>query len=195
MTVTQKPRVFLSSALKGLEDLRSIIIDFFKSEKGYIPIYYGDKCSGPLTGRPEIVELCLNGIRSSNAFILIIDRRYGKPNQKSEKGRPISLIELELLEATKHKIPTYVFCRREVWTIHKFWKDNPNMNFDAEPEYDYPKELMNFLTKLKDDGHYILRFHNAAELKDILSEIDLTVDLLKRQPSLIDEGQDLEVSS
>jgi hypothetical protein len=115
----QKPSVFLSSALKGLEDLRSIIIDLFENEKGYLPIYYGDKCSGNLIGRPGIVKQCLEGVRSSDAFFLIVDRRYGSPDQNDDKGISISLTELEYLEASKQKINTYIFCRAEVWIAHK----------------------------------------------------------------------------
>lgn len=193
MERTQKPRVFLSSALEGLEDLRSIIIDLFKNEKGYLPIYYGDKCSGSLTGRPGIVEQCLGGVRSSDAFFLIVDRRYGKPDQKDDDGNTISLTELEFLEANKQKLNIYIFCRTEVWIAHKIWKTNPYMNFKFDKRYDYSEQLMMFLTKLKRE-HYIPRFETAVDLKNALNNIELSVDLLKYQPSLIDEHENLEVS-
>lgn len=194
MELTQKPRIFLSSALKGLEDLRSIIIDLFKNEKEYLPIYYGDECSGSLTGRPGIVEQCLDGVRSSDAFFLIVDRRYGEPDQKDDEGNSISLTELEFLEANKQKLNTYIFCRTEVWIAHKIWKTNPHMNFDFDERYDHPEQLMMFLTKLIKREHYILRFETAADLKNALNNIELSVDLLKYRPSLIDEHENLEAS-
>lgn len=191
-----KPRVFLSSALYGLEDLRSIIIDFFENEKGYFTIYYGDRCSGPLTGEPGIANQCLEGVRSSNALLLIVDRRYGEPNYKNDMGNPISLTELEFLEAKKHNIPIYIFCRLEVCTLHKFWKYNQNMNIKkADARYDNPTELMNFLTRLKEYERLFPRFLDAAELKKGLLKSELSVDSMKKLPTLIGERENLEVTS
>jgi hypothetical protein len=195
MEHTHKPRVFLSSSIYGLEDLRSILIDLFEKKEGYSTVYYGDRCSGLLTGQPGIVEQCLNGVRSSNVFVLIVDRRYGGPNTKNEKGIPISMTELEYSEAARHRIPIFVFCREEVWIVHKFWETNPNMNFDADARYDHPTQLMSFLARLKDDGRYIPRFRDAAELKNTLSKTELSVGLLRRPPSLVEESQNLEASS
>lgn len=161
---------------------------------GYLPIYYGDKCSGNLTGRPGIVEQCLDGVRSSDAFFLIVDRRYGGPDQKDDKGFSISLTELEFLEANKQKLNTYIFCRTKVWIAHKIWKTNPHMNFEFDNRYDHTEQLMMFLTKLKNIGYYIQRFETAADLKNTLKNIELSVDLLKCQPSIIDEHENLETS-
>lgn len=146
----KKPRVFLSSAIKDLVDLRSEIISFFEHDKGYLPICYGDVSSGGLTGKPGIVKQCLDGVRSSDAFVLIIDKKYGIPDQKDEDGNPISITELEYLEAVKQDIEIYIFCRIEVWVAHEIWLKNPDMSFEFDKGYDdHSKQLMIFLTKLK----------------------------------------------
>lgn len=75
MVSVYKPQVFISSSINGLEDLRSSLINFLKNEKHYTPLYFGDKFSSNLTGKPGIVEQCLDDVRSSDAFFLIIDRR------------------------------------------------------------------------------------------------------------------------
>ena len=140
MGAAYKPRVFLSSSINGLEDLRSSLIEFLKNEKHYTPLYFGDKFSSNLTGKPGIVEQCLKGVRSADAFFLIIDRRYGFPNQKDEDGNLISITEKEFLEARKHKnIHIYVYCRNEVWIAHKIWETNPNMNFNFNELYSNPR--------------------------------------------------------
>lgn len=195
MEQLQKPNVFLSSALYGLEDLRSIIIELFENKMKYFVIYYGDKCSGGLTGKPGIVEQCLEGVRSSNAFVLIVDRRYGEPNQKNDDEISISLTELEFLEAVKNDISTYIFCRNEVWTVHKIWKTNLDMNFDFESRYDYPVFLMKFLDRLIEKQYYIPRFETATDLKNILDKNEFSFESLKLQPSIIGENETMEVSS
>lgn len=195
MDTVYKPRVFLSSPVKGLEDLRSILIEFFKNEKGYSPIYFGDKDSSGLTGKSGIVEQCLAGVHSSDAFFLIVDRRYGEPDQKDEDGNSISLTELEFIEALKCNVFIYVFCRNEVWIAHKIWKTNPDINFDFDERYDNPKHLMMFLTRIKEKEFNTVRFDEVADLKRKLSDIDLSVDSLKAQPNRIGENDNLEVSS
>ena len=190
----KKPNVFLSSALPGLEDLRSILIELFEDEKGYFPIYYGDRCSGGLTGKPGVVEQCLEGVRSSNAFVLIVDRRYGEPDQKNNEVNSISITELEYLEAVKNKLAIYVFCRYEVWIVHKFWKTNPDMNFEADSRYDHPIELMKFLSRLK-EKYIIPKFDTAADLRKDFKKIELSVETLKYQPIVVNESDSLEENS
>jgi len=194
-------KVFLSSALVGLEDLRPVLIDFFEKEKGYRVLYYGDKCSGPLTGKT--VESCLKGVRYSNVFVLIIDKRYGSVNLQNDDGvlqdddgTPVSLTEREYLEAIKHGIQIFVYCRDEVWTINRIWKTNPKMNFrwDEDHKYDNPKKLMNFLNKLK-EKYLVQRFHDAIDLKDTLSRNDFYFDELKIFSQLTDENEEIEVVS
>lgn len=193
MEHTEKPRVFLSSALKGLEDLRSTILSFLY-EKKYFPIYYGDKCSGRLTGKPGIVEQCLDGVHSSNAFFLIVDKRYGDYKYTDDEGNKVSLTELEFLEANKLNLSTYIFCRTEVWTVHKVWETNQHMNFRFDEAYDSPKKLMMFLTKLIQQNRYIPKFENAEDLKITLHRNEYSFDLLKSQSSLTDENENLEAN-
>lgn len=193
MERTQKSRVFLSSALEGSEDLRPVIIDFFE-KNGYSPVYFGDKCSGRLTGRPGIVEQCLDGVRQSDALLLIVDKRYGGDNQKDDEGNSISLTELEFLEANKRNIYTYIFCRKEVWIVHKVWETNPHMNFYFDERYDHPEKLMTFLAKLK-KRYIIPQFDNSKDLeKTLYDRIELSVGLLKSPTSLTDENENLEAS-
>ena len=194
-------KVFLSSALVGLEDLRAVLIDFLEKEKGYQIIYYGDKCSGPLTGKT--VESCLKGVRCSNFLVLIIDKRYGSVNPQddddilqNDEGIPISLTEREYLEATKHGIQVFPYCRDEVCMVRKIWKTNPKMNFkwDKDHKYDNPKKLMNFLDKLK-EKYLVQQFHNAIDLKDTLSRNKFYFDELEVPSQLTDENENVEVVS
>jgi hypothetical protein len=53
---------------------------------------------------------------------------------------------------------------------------------------------MMFLTKLIQDEHYIPKFETAADLKNALKNIELSVDLLRYPPSQTDEHENLEVA-
>lgn len=127
-------------------------------------------------------------------FFLFIDKRYGDPRQKDDEGNSISLTELEYLEAANLGKYRYVFCRYEVWIVHKIWKTNPNMNFDFD-NYDHPQQLMRFLNKLIESEENISRFDNSVDLKNALSEIELSIDSLRYQPTRLGENENLEVSS
>lgn len=71
MVNMHQPSVFISSAIEGLVDLRSEIIEFFKEKKGYLTINYGDKHSSHLPGKPGFIDQCLEGVHSSDAFFFI----------------------------------------------------------------------------------------------------------------------------
>jgi len=193
MKEEDKRKVFLSSVIVGLEDLRSDLIEFFE-KKGYSVICYGDQYKGILTGKPGIADQCLVGVRTSDILALIIDRRYGTPSYKNDQDHSVSLTELEYLEAVKVGLPIFIFCRREVWIVHKIWKTNQNINFDWDNRYDHPSHLMSFLTKLENERH-ILRFSEVTELKNKLSKIEFGADSLKIEPKLIKENEEIEVSS
>ncbi len=190
---TMKPSVFISSAIEGLEDLRSILARYFRLND-YDVITYGDMPSGPRTGQPGIEEECLNGVRESDLFVLIIDRRYGEPDRiDPESGRNISMTELEFLEAKRNdERRIYIFCRTEVWTDYQFWKNNPANDFGEK--YDHPNEIMTFLGKVKEAGYMVDRFVDAGMLLDNLERIKLSVSLLKKPASDVAEGDDVEVT-
>jgi hypothetical protein len=69
------------------------------------------------------------------------------------------------------------------------------MNFNFDNRYDHPKQLMIFLTKLIQEKHYIPKFETAADLKNALKNIELSVDLLRYPPSQTDEHENLEVAT
>lgn len=194
MSPPERSSVFLSSSIEGSEDLRSVIVAYFE-DYGYLPICYGDICSGPRTGKLEIKDECLNGVRHSNNFVLVIDKRYGDANYQDEDGNYVSLTELEFFEACKHGIRRYTFCREEVWIVHKVWNTNKDLDFSFDPTYDHPNLLMNFLTKAKAQEREIMKFRDVNEFVKILERIGLSMGILERNPSEISENENLGVIS
>lgn len=190
-----KPKVYLSSPIITLEDLRSEIIPYFENKKNFKVVSYGDICKGRLSGELRIVDECLNEVRKSNGLILIVARRYGEPKYKSN-GKEVSLTELEYLEAVKHDIKRFIFCREEVWNVYQVWEKNrKNINsFDWDPRYDYPEKLMHFVSKLYKEEKYIDRFRDVKELKNRLSNIEFVFGVLKDKPKITSADEEMEVS-
>ena len=117
------PIVFLSSSIKGNEDLRSSLVTFFEKH-GYVPIHIDSHSAGPHTGKPGIAEMCLNGVRHSDLFFLVLSHRYGSTDQKDDEGNSISLTEREFLVADKLNKRIMVYCRDEVWCVFRVFRKN-----------------------------------------------------------------------
>ena len=188
-----KPEIYLSSPIITLEDLRSEIIHYLENEKGFKVISYGDICKGRLSGEPGKVDQCLSGVRQSNALFLVIARRYGEPKYLSN-GEKVSMTELEYLEAVKHGIKRFVYCREEVWTLYHAWKVIHDINIFQDCRYDHPKKLMNFVSKIDDEDEYVDRFRDVRELKDRLSDIEFGLNVIKDKLEATGIDEKMEVS-
>lgn len=192
--IKHKPKVYLSSPIEGLEDLRSEVRSYLEKEKNFEVISYGDICKGYLSGEPGNVDLCLDEVRKSNALFLIVARRYGDLKCPYK----VSVTELEYLEAVRHNIKRFVFCREEVWIVNKVWRANEHIHerikFSWDRRYDHSTNLMNFVSGLKDEDIYINRFRDVKELKERLSDIEFGLDILKDKPEITSVDEKMEVS-
>jgi tetratricopeptide (TPR) repeat protein len=92
-----KPKVFLSSRILGLEEIRSKIYDWAISE-GY-QVWIAEKCSHIDLSTPyqQVEYICLKEVREADLVICILHQGYGNTANLDVAG--ISLLELEIFQA------------------------------------------------------------------------------------------------
>src|SRR5215831_1164712 len=97
-------RIYVSSTYEDLKDERKAARDAIQT-LGHLAIGMEDYAASD--ERP--LERCLRDVRSCQAYVGIFAWRYGFCPGNGEK----SITSLEYEEATKNKIPCYVFLVRE----------------------------------------------------------------------------------
>lgn len=164
-----KIKIFISSAIKGLEDLRSEVIRYLRQSGKWSPIVIDKTTMGKLMGVPNIKELCLTNVKNAKWFLLVIDKRYGIPDYRlGNKSQKLSLTECEYIIAqlTNKKIVPLI--RDNVWTVYEVWTTNPKMNFRFDSSYECPEMLMKFIARVKKDGYKFERFQTSNDVKELL---------------------------
>jgi hypothetical protein len=105
-----KMKIFISSTIYELMDLRAGLFDYLSSV-GYEVVMSEIGDSGfEISGNMSSIECCLSNVRSCDALVLIADRRYGPTLEKFGYGER-SATHLEYDEAINNNIPVYVFLR------------------------------------------------------------------------------------
>ena len=191
-------KVFVSSTCYDLSILRSSIRNFIVS-LGYEPIMsdYADVVYDP---RQHTHTSCVEEVSNCDMLIVIIGSRFGgksvpealdKVDLSSvdktfedikEKGIPISITQLEVIEAIKNNIPVYAFIDKKVYYQQETAK--------------YIFEFINFL-RHKSSGNSVFEFEKMQDIESILKKqwSGYFQRLLSEQRQRSDEQKQLDLLS
>lgn len=102
---SKTPKIFVSSVLKGLEEIRQQIHDWAKNNgyKAWISEKEIIQSELKSTKAPELEKVCIDNVDDSDLYIAIFHRGYGSSAEKHFAN--ISFVDLELFEAFKESKP------------------------------------------------------------------------------------------
>lgn len=147
---------FICSTYTDLKNYREAVIKKIYSQSGAINAQesFGARDQKPL-------ETCLEEVRKSNVFILIIGMKYGSV----EKGVNKSFVELEYEEANKLGLPIFVYVIDENYPI-------PSINVERGPN----AQKLDKFKKLVTDTFTVDKFTTPDDLsekvlKDLIREL------------------------
>lgn len=212
-------KVFVSSTCYDLSILRSSIRNFIVS-LGYEPIMsdYADVVYDP---RQHTHTSCVEEVSNCDMLIVIIGSRFGgksvpealdKVDLSSvdktfedikEKGIPISITQLEVIEAIKNNIPVYVFIDKKVYYQHELYEKNKNnvkdiyyTAIEKQETAKYIFEFINFL-RHKSSGNSVFEFEKMQDIESILKKqwSGYFQRLLSEQRQRSDEQKQLDLLS
>ena len=144
-------KVFISSVIQGFETYRSAADEAIRT-LSHEPVRAENFPASPNT--PQ--QACLEGVRESDALLLILGQRYGAP-----QANGISATHEEYNEAKRQSISVLVFCQRgitrentqeqfidevESWTSGRF-----SASFTTESELE--KKIITALHRLEQRAH------------------------------------------
>lgn len=212
-------KVFVSSTCYDLSILRSSIRNFIVS-LGYEPIMsdYADVVYDP---RQHTHTSCVEEVSNCDMLIVIIGSRFGgksvpealdKVDLSSvdktfedikEKSIPISITQLEVIEAIKNNIPVYAFIDKKVYYQHELYEKNKNnvkdiyyTAIEKQETAKYIFEFINFL-RHKSSGNSIFEFEKMQDIESILKKqwSGYFQRLLSEQRQRSDEQKQLDLLS
>ncbi len=212
-------KVFVSSTCYDLSILRSSIRNFIVS-LGYEPIMsdYADVVYDP---RQHTHTSCVEEVSNCDMLIVIIGSRFGgksvpealdKVDLSSvdktfedikEKGIPISITQLEVIEAIKNNIPVYAFIDKKVYYQHELYEKNKNnvkdiyyTAIEKQETAKYIFEFINFL-RHKSSGNSVFEFEKMQDIESILKKqwSGYFQRLLSEQRQRSDEQKQLDLLS
>jgi hypothetical protein len=160
-----KPRVFVSSTIKGNEHDREAIRNLIE-QLGYEPVmseYEGFGCSPD----ESAIQACYSAAKSCDIGILVIAKRYGFIDKNNGK----SITHNEYLTMCAHRIPCVLAIDSKVQNFYELFKEN-NGQIDSLkiPEVKDPKLLFEFIEEIygKERNNFVSDFRNARELCDAI---------------------------
>jgi hypothetical protein len=178
-------RIFVSSTVYDLIDVRDEIETDLRSV-GLCPVMSDSLFDGfEISNNMNSLECCLNNVRNSDAFLLILSQRYG-PSLKAVGYDDISATHLEYLEAKKLSIPIYVYLRDRLaadYTVWKKQKDVKDINLPWVTQKDYGLfSLIDQHCKIKDKvtGNWYQTYSSSVDLKMLIRK-DLHKQIGKNQ--------------
>jgi len=167
-------RVFISSTCYDLLDLRAELETFLR-DAGMMPIL-SDSLTSDFKTVPDqnSIESCLANVRSCDAFIVILSKRYG-PSLASAGFDDVSATHLEYREAKKAGKPVHMFLRDRLEADFHIWRKNKSqpdlkLNWCNRPEDMRVFELIEEHYKLEaqPENNWYWTFRNSVELKQRL---------------------------
>ena len=113
LIVPEKPKIFLSSTIKDLVNIRGSIKEVFKQIE--IHVYASEYADFPADANKHAFDNCFDKIRKSDLVICIINTDYGHCPDPS--GRPpISITRQEIRVANNNRIPVWTFVQDKTQT-------------------------------------------------------------------------------
>jgi hypothetical protein len=137
-----KPRVFISSTIYDLKEVRVAVREMLKKDLSYEPVMSEFHDIGYDPRRPA-VDSCLTDIHSCHMGVLIIGKRYGRV----KKGH-LSVTHQEYRKLCNGRIPTFILIDEELATLHKVQCDNPKKRLKM-PGLDNAKKTFELIDEVK----------------------------------------------
>ena len=158
------PNIFLSSTISDLHYLRDALRDAIV-DLAYTPIMsdYGE--IGYINANTA-AESCYRSVRQCQLAILIIGRKYGKPDKEG-----FSVTHREFLTAKEHRIPTITFVESQVINYKEVYDADPNApTWNNFPGMDSPQKTFTLINEVKSSDSYngIIPITTAGEAKRLL---------------------------
>lgn len=155
------PKVFLSSTIYDLRDLRDVVQNALR-KKGYTVLASEDG-SIPVNSNKHSYEVCIEAARNCDSLIAIIDGRFGglMPDGKT------SITRAEVETALGNGKQVYIFVRQGVWDAKEIYGANtkaghpfvPNKIVDDERVFHVIDAIRKRAT-----GNWIFQFNKPSEL-------------------------------
>jgi len=162
----QKPTIFISSTIHDFRDLRSSL-KYYLEELGYV-VNMSEFNDFQREPDKNSYTACLNTVKSSDYFILLIGSRTGGIYNKTE-GTTITQEEYRVAyeRAIEGKTRILGFVRSEVWTVRE---DRNALATLLQSEYvtngelnsDSAAKLANYASKFVTDANRIFAFINEV---------------------------------
>lgn len=137
-----KPRVFISSTIKDLHQVRVAIRAMLEEELSYEPVmseFYDIGYDPDQTAATS----CLQDISTCNLGVLIIGKRYG-----NHKAGELSVTHQEYKTLCNNKIPTFILLDEDLSLLHSVHTDNPGKDIEMR-EMDNPRMTFEFINEVK----------------------------------------------
>ena len=116
-------KVFVSSTCYDLVDVRAEVCEHLRS-LGIKPVLSDDKLSDfQVPSDQHSIQACLVNVESCDAFLLILDKRYG-PSLEKTGIADISATHVEYRHAVSCRKPIHVYARDRLIADHRIWSSN-----------------------------------------------------------------------
>lgn len=177
-------KIFLSSTCYDLVDIRAELEKFLK-EKGH-ELLLSDRTIFPVEIGMHRHDVCINNVKKSDLFIIIVDRRFGAPFCKDSS---ISITWAEFNEAIRTRRNIIAFVREEVFIERQSFNHNIKKGNSFQPFFADTTRVFELIDEIQkhEGGFWIQQFKNSVEIKDRLENlIDTGHSLLnvKTQPNI-----------
>jgi len=120
-------RIFISSCVYGLEDLRAALASKLR-DLHCLPIK-SDDSGFPVTPGVPPYAACLPVLESCNAVVAVIDQKYGEPfpdwGSSFLQYNGLSPVHGEIKHAINKDIQLWVFVRNYTYSHYTIWRKNP----------------------------------------------------------------------
>lgn len=157
-----KPHTFLSSTCYDLGTEREVLAKHLRS-LGHEPVL-SDSVTFPLTSGKHSHAACLEQVKRSNYFVLLIGGRRGGTAVHSEK----SITNEEYSLAVQLHLPIYTFVKKEVWDLKPFYAKNPTADFgsmvDDTRVFDFIDEVVT-----ASEDNWVKTFSNISDVESALT--------------------------
>lgn len=191
------PRIFISSTCFDLEEVRVNLRKFIE-DFGYEPIMseFGDIF---YEFNNHVQDSCIQAIKNSDIYILIIGDYYGSKYHNTQKEVPESVTLMEFKKAISEAKLKYIFINKFVEydyqnyrkylekRYNEFFKNNDITEEETESEknrikkevdsnYPFPKDSYKYIFSFLDEigelkkGNAYYKFENSIDIKDNLKK-------------------------
>lgn len=164
--IIKQKKIFVSSTVYDLKDLRSILYNKLKEWKVFYPLL-SEEGTVPVNSENHSYEDCLIAARNCDIFILIIGGRFG--GEYYEDG--ISITHKEYREAYRSRKEIFTFVNNDMMIAKEILKPyikdygfKPSKIVEDERTFKFIDEV-----RSQQKGNWIFTYNNVIDIINILS--------------------------